>query len=262
MGATAEAGDDDTRVIKFLVGSRRLGKFSYTWRIGSGGTSFYIKPLPAALQEIKVSLHGPDSARGLTGGYKIELDESAGSTQQDAGALTKLVNWPQRRWFGGHEVLPGVDLVVRLRFPWDLFDAQAVSAQPPPRGPRAREFGGLIPTPARGHAADVDVFVCRDEPYWPNEEQSRRDNANLGPIKNKAGQYLTAQVVHRHIEQEPSPVAGSAPVGPLGAPPVFDRLRGLGAAFDDTAEFLWLEEMWLSRSEMQREALSIFRAPS
>lgn len=266
MSATAERGSepttDDPKAIKFLVGSRDLGKFSYTWRIGAGGTSFYIKPLPAALQDIKVSLHGPDPARDLTGGYKIELDESAVPSGEDARAVTKAVSWPQRRWFGGHPVRPGVDLVVRLRFPWDLFDRHAVSAAPPPRAPRAKEFGGLIPMPARGHATDVDVFICHDEPYWPNEEQSRRENACLGPVKNKAGQYLTAQAVHRSMEAEPSPVASQAPVGAWGRPAVLDRLRGLGAAFDDRAEFLWLEEMWLSRSEMQRESLRMFRPPS
>jgi hypothetical protein len=74
------------KVIKFLVGSRSMGKCSYTWPIGSGGTSFYIKPLADWAQDIKVSLHGPDPARGLTGGYKIELDRSAATAIQGAGA--------------------------------------------------------------------------------------------------------------------------------------------------------------------------------
>jgi hypothetical protein len=34
----------------------------------------------------------------------------------------KQTNWPQRQRFPGYEVHPGVDLVLRLRFPWDLFD--------------------------------------------------------------------------------------------------------------------------------------------
>jgi hypothetical protein len=251
------AATSEPRVIKFLVGDRSIGKFGFTWRIGSGGTSFYIKPLAGWAQEIKVSLHGPDPSRGLTGGYKIELDKSAAASVHKAGgALAVQNNWPDKKWFSGYEVHPGVDLVLRLRFPWDLFDQHAVSAEVP-SSPRPTDLGVLVPVPQREHAVDVDVFVCHATPYWPNKAQARLDNACLGPVANKAGQFLTAQTVHRSLDKDPSPTVPDAPVGASGMPPLHDRLRGMGAAVDPHG-FLWVHEMWLSHFEMQKRTLKPF----
>jgi hypothetical protein len=246
------------RVIKFLVGDRTLGRWSYGWRMGAGGTSFYIKPLVAWAQEIKVSLHGPDPARGLRGGYKLELDASArGAVDAVAEVGQMKNNWPDRQWFPGARVTDDVDLVMRLRFPWDLFtrDSHPVQA---PADPRAREFGGLIAVPQPDYAVDVEVPVCKTKPWWPNERQARIDNACLGPVLNKAGQYLTAVVVHREIAGEPSPLVQHQPAGQVGGPPQFDRVRGLGAQLDDRG-FLWIHEMWISQSALQAARLTAFR---
>ncbi len=167
--------------IKFLVGSRPDSRWSYAWRIGSRSTSFYIKPLPDALQGYKISLHGPDP-RHPSPGYKFALDASASAQVQRAGgALIHKVNWPDAQWFPGYQVHSDVDLVLRIRFPWDLFDPLA-NRLPPPPSPRRRDFAALIPAPQPGRAIDVDVFVCHQSPFWPDEAQARRDDACLGPF--------------------------------------------------------------------------------
>jgi hypothetical protein len=251
--------DAEPTAIKFLVGSRSHSRWSYAWRIGSRSTSFYIKPLPDALQDIKISLHGPDP-RHPEPGYKFALDASAaGQVERAGGALIHKTNWPDAQWFPGYRVRPGVDLVLRIRFPWDLFDSQA-SRLPPPPSPRRRDFAALIPIPQPGRAVDVDVFVCHEAPFWPNEAQARRDAAYLGPLTNTAGQHLTAVTVHRWIDAEPSPVVEHAVSGQLNAPPIFDRLRGLGAAFDPRG-FAWVQEMWLARSRMRPAGFTAFEAP-
>jgi hypothetical protein len=244
--STADAAASLPRSIKFLVGSRATGKFSYSWGIAPKGTSFYVTPLHPALKEIKLSLHGPDP-RHAKPGYKIEMDQSAlGRVEKAGGVLKKTIDWPQKQWFPGYEIHPGVDLVLRLRFSRDLFEPHAVSAPVPP-GLKPGDLGRLVPPPEPGHATDVDVFVCHKEPYWPNEERARRDNACLGPMVNTAGQYLTAQAVHRSVDTDPSPVHKKAPTPGAGIPPMADQIRGLGAAFDEH-QFLWVHEMWLPRS--------------
>ena len=199
----ANTDDPADPIPKFLVGSRSTNRYSFTWRIGSRLTSFYIKPLHPALQEIKISLHGPDS-RHPRPGYKFELDEKASERVQSAGGvLMKQVAFEDKQWFPGFAVRPGVDLVLRLRFPWD-FDKSAVSADPPP-DPKASDHAVLMPTPVRGYAVDVDIYVCHKKPFWPNEEQARKDNAC--PIANTARQSLTAVTVHRLILAVSSPRA-------------------------------------------------------
>ncbi len=235
--------------VKFLVGSRRGMVFSYTWRLGAGGTSFYVKPVLPALQQFKISLHGPDPRPGLQPGYKVELDSGASSTTTtDESAILKVGGWPSAGWFSGLRTRPGVDLVLRLRFTWDLFDRDAVSA-PTPRAPRVRDFAGLLPPPAALHAVDVDVYVCDDSPYWPREAEARLSKACFGPVTNRAGQHLTAVAVHRSLEKSPSPLESIGSDGNPSPVDASDRVRGLGATQDESG-FLWVQEMWLSRSVM------------
>jgi len=133
-------------VIKFLVGSRETGKWSYAWRFWSRSTSFYVQSLAPELRGIKVSVHGPDPRPGLEPCYHVKLDRSV---QESGGVLTRRIgDWPDRQIFLGHQVHPGVDLVLRLRFTHDLFDDDAVPAPVPP-APRQGHVGALIPTSRR-----------------------------------------------------------------------------------------------------------------
>jgi len=44
---------DGKNAIKFCVGSREKGIFSYVWRLWWGGTSFYIKPTYSPIAQHK-----------------------------------------------------------------------------------------------------------------------------------------------------------------------------------------------------------------
>lgn len=241
-----------TRALKFMVGSRLLGTYRYSWNITAGGTSFYVKPLLAHMQDWKISLHGPDPAREKRGGYKLERDAGAAPVVQAAGgAFFERVHMPDPLWFPGHRVRPGVDLVLRFRFGYSLFTSEAASAALPPRPPRPTDVAGVIPPPSPGRAIDVNVYVCHDKPFWPNEQQARVDNACLGPLRNKAGQYLTAVIFDESIEREPSPVLDRAPVAAAGKAAAADRVRGASAALDERG-FLWVQELWLSRKILEK----------
>jgi hypothetical protein len=232
-----------------LVGDRDTGIFSYAWRLGTGGTSFYIKPVEAALSQFKISLHGVDHRPGIRPGFKVELDESAESAVADAGgALVARDRWSGRQWFQGEVVAPGVNHVMRIRTTWVMFNRRYPSA-PAPQNLKSRSFGGVIPAPRSLRAVDVDLFVCQRRPYWPNEKRARRDNACLGPLSNKSGASLTAVATHRSIVNEPDPPGLNGPVPVDEA----DRLRGFGATFDPRG-FLWVCEQWLSRAALSEEA--------
>jgi hypothetical protein len=248
------------KAIKFVVGSRSSGKCSYAWRVWKGNRSFYVKPLPQIMADLKISLHGPDPAKGYDkSGYKLARDWRATERVRRAGEVFSQWEWPDSVLFPGWEIRPGVDLVVRFRFTWNLFTPGVESAEPPP-DPKVSEMGALIPVPGRGRAVDVDLFVCHEEPYWPNEQLARRDKACLGPMFNLAGQALTGVIHDQRLADHPSPVPERAPSGPHGEPAALDRVRGVGAALDSRG-FLWVQELWLSRSAMQARKLSIFRNP-
>jgi hypothetical protein len=106
----------------------------------------------------------------------------------------------------------------------------------------------------------VNIYVCHQEPYWPDEEKARRDRACLGPLVNDAGQYLTGQIVHQLVEERPSPLPALAPVGPTGRPTIYDRVRGVSASLDQRG-FMWVQGLWLSKSTLQTRAFAAFRPP-
>lgn len=243
----------ENSVIKVVVGHRTGGNWSYGWRFWAHRTSFYVKPLVSALGEFKLSFHGPDAEHGKPG-YKFAWDTQAAPRAAAAGGTArKEIGWADRYWFAGNEVSPGVDLVLRLRFTHDLFGTDMPNSyRPSDLGPG--EVGLLVPPPpAPDDAVDLDVFVCHDKPYWPSEEQARQDNACIGPLQNAAGQYLTAVATKRSVATTPSPVLDHA--APLADPggETTDRLRGFGAAYD-VSEFLWVQELWLSRTGLTSEA--------
>jgi hypothetical protein len=235
-------------VIKVIVGDRTGGNWSYGWRFWASRTSFYVKPLVSALGEFKLSFHGPDPDHGKPG-YKFAWDEQAAPKAARAGgAARKAIGWTDKYWFAGKEVVPGVDLVLRLRFTHDLFGTGIPNSHRP-SDLQPGEVGLLVPPPSSpGETIDLDVFVCHDQPYWPSEEQARQDNACVGPLENAAGQYLTAVAIKRSVATTPSPVMDyAAPIADPYAIDPADQLRGFGAAYDE-AEFMWVQELWLSRT--------------
>lgn len=242
----------DPKAIKFLVGHHPAKKYSYGWRLGPQGTSFYIKALPSDLQIMKVSLHGPDPARDLDGFYKLAQDHSGKAPVAEEPSFFAWLGWSEDRvLFPGHAMLPDVDHVIRFRFPWWLFVPGVGSASAPiPPEPRSTDHAVIASAPRRGYTTDIDVFVCKGKPYWPHEEQARIDEAILGPLTNKAGQHLTAIAIHRSLKEDPSPRRSRGPLSDRSRGRAFDRVRGVTANIDPRG-FLLIEEVWMSRSRMR-----------
>lgn len=171
--------------------------------MGWSRTSFYIKAREAALSGLKVSLHGEDARHPGKAGFKLAEDVSAVAKSEEAGG--RLIASPGMLplWFPGANAVSGSTHVLRFRVPWDLLQPPIPSA-PAPAPVRARAFAGIVRAPLPLHSVDVDVFVSRKRPYWPNEKRARADKACIGPLQNESGDYLTAVAVHRLILASPT----------------------------------------------------------
>jgi hypothetical protein len=247
MKGVKVSADDETlaSAMYFVVADSERKNRGYTWRIWWGGTSFYIKGRASSLAAFKISLHGPDPARPqLRPGFKIAMDESAIAKATAAGAVHcgSVVIAPQ--WFSGRRIKDGVTHALTFRTTWDLFVKNVPPASNPGELPSGT-VGLVIPAPATFKAADLDIYVSDKKPYWPREAKARRDNACIGPIQSRAGQYLTGVSFRR------SALNGDAPVDALALKSRFakDHIRGIGTAVDDRG-VLWIIEQWMSPSAL------------
>jgi hypothetical protein len=223
----------------FVVHSKINHIYGYTWRIGTSGTSFYIKAR-APYIAVKISLHGPDPRPHLSQpGFKVALDRSALPKVRAAGGAVMGVLPEEGQWFSGRQIRPNVRHVMTFRSNPDLFVRGVTSGPSPGQFNASREQGLVVPAPQALKAADVDLFISDDFPYWHNPIKSFSDNANLGPIQNKAGQFLTCQSVVR-------PAAKCTVAVPEPATPD-DRVRGL-VTYINGQGVLVIQEHWMSRS--------------
>ena len=118
------------------------------------------------------------------------------------------------------------------------------------RGPQIEPHGRIWRSakrprrPTSKTAITADISVCAREPFWPNETKARLDDAAFGPLRNAAGQYLTAVAHHRLVLRSPAP-EGLIRGYPEGAD---DLVRGLGLRVDQGV--LWICELLLSKAQM------------
>ncbi|MDQ2848077.1 MAG: hypothetical protein M3Y09_02070 [Actinomycetota bacterium] len=239
----------DEPVIKFVVGNRATGMAGYTWRINTHGTSFYLRPTMRALTQLKISLHGPDPRPGLVPSFEVKIDQSAEAGAAKVGGVAISADGGSRWKFPGRPTdEPRAQHVLTVRSTWDLFQYKEQSG-PVPKEPRASEEAWLIPMPDPLYAADVDLYISTEQPYWRDEQRARADAACLGPIRNVAGQYLTGVSVRRPTMRFPTP---SAAFGPE-AKRADDAVRGIGTAIGPDG-VLWIVEQMLSRSALSRRA--------
>lgn len=222
--------------ILFLVEDSRRRRRSYSWRIWSGGTSFYIKSTYAQFNDMKVSLHGPDP-RHRTPWLKFGDESSAPPTE--AGFLGRQ-NLPLS--FTGNHISRDVRHVMRFRHDWTMFHADVHTAPDPKRIRKpGTAQGAVCPPPAQMYAVDVDLFLCDGKPSWPDEARARRDNAILGPLQNDSGQFLTGVVFHNlALDTTPECVTASKP----GEGDQIIRGLGLGVH----KNVLWINEVKLGLS--------------
>lgn len=228
--------------IHLVVRNAIIGVTSYAWRMWWHGSSFYLSPTLAYLSGIKVSLHGPD-ARHPTSGFKIAVDNQAMRRAVAAGCAYHVPD--DGVWFEGRPMVAGVRHVTTLRWTPGLFHAGCPSA-PVPKAPRANSVGRLLAAPDEGYATDVDIYVCRRRPWWPNEGKAILDNARLGPITNASGHSLTAVSVRRRLSVKQTPEAAKlVPPRSRG-----DKVRAIGSGVDE--RLLWIVEQWTSRERIDQ----------
>lgn len=239
-------GGDQTRPLEkvlFFVRDDATPRNSYTWRIWPGGTSFYIKSTAPGFTDMKLSLHGPRPENPGPGPWlKVGPDNSV---EKATGLAAGRWNLPI--WFAGREVRPNVRHCVRFRFDWTMF-RQGVPSGPDPgevRRPARAQAGVVRHAPAIGCALDVDLFVSTGGPCWPEEARARPADALLGPIRNRAGQWLTGEIHERRLSRTPTWEQVVAP--PLGLKSIV--VRGLGIGVDDK-QVLWVNEVPLDHTEL------------
>jgi hypothetical protein len=136
--------------------------------------------------------------------------------------------------------------VITLRWTPGLFRRGSPSG-PNPNDLRPTAIGHIVPAPDGSFAADVDFYVCRDRPWWPEEQKARADNACIGPLGNGEGGYLTAVSVRRPLRVKPTPVEARLPT-PLSQN---DKVRAVGTCVDEDVLFIveqWTSKRWLQES--------------
>lgn len=193
----------EQRAISLATSRNMTGILGYNWVFLTHGTSFYIRIRHAPLATFKISLHGPDNRKGISGPVNfLYADRNAFKKSQDAGGKWFSQN-SRRTEFTGRYIAPGIRHVVRIRTDWSLFSRGTPSAPIPALG--SASFHGLLPAPKLLRASNIDVFVSDGTPYWPDPEAAREARAGFGPIVNKAGQSLTLVAEEVGIHRNPDP---------------------------------------------------------
>lgn len=228
----------------FLSGVRDTASCSYTWRVGARSTSFYVKPVYAALAAFKISLHGPDPRPALLPGLRFGVDASAGPVMRSSGGTVVQRDLPNgQKWFKGEDAEGKARLAVRFRVTSDLFGDRIPPAPRPTKNLKASSRGYLIPPPPLGSVNDVEIYVAPNAPYWPHETRARLEDACIGPIRNDAGQFLTGLSIRRSVDDPVDPPKGMS----QRIEPGKQSIRAVNARVDDH-EVLWVLEEWMPRT--------------
>lgn len=239
MSMTAEEhwpGMDQQQAVEFFAAAKDgTAVDGWHWLIEWSTTSFYIKSLNPAMEQAKVSLHGPDPKHpgqqhfrfdSVSDAKLVEKSKRAGGRWLDGSQVPTI--------FTGHQVRSDAALVVRYAVEHDAFATGA----PPAGGSRwpkeKATFKAILPVPDIGHVIHVDIYLSVDRPYWPNEAGIRDKQAGMGPITNDAGMHLTAVVFSRGADEIPNPCGDTRGGAPRNA-----CFRGLAARVDDDG-VLWL----------------------
>lgn len=239
----------DTAYVVCGIDRRQVG---FAYRIWSSNTSFYIKPLIPGFEGIKISLHGRDPRPGMVPMFKAETNDGGRgfidevNTEQSVGYT--LGDWPVI--FPGKALPNGGRLVVRTRWTWDSCFRPRMAPFAPRKDLRAKEVGLIAAAPSQpGVAADLDLVHSEDAPKWESRLDTKRDNAWVGPFRNRSGDYLTGAFIHRKMFQYPNPAASE-----LHRPTAADEIRGMWCGVDDDG-VLWLIQQRQSGASL-REAAS------
>lgn len=180
-------------IVVFTAGdSPALGNI---WRLTAKNSDFYIDPLGEAGKALHLSAHGPNDRFPDRHRFHMRMDRKKAAQVGDQGHFLRHSIPRKGLPRDGEEVAAGAFRVARIRWSWVLqrsrFRSAAVSGPAPELSGHqsGRRMGKLL---GPNDAADLDLFVSYDRPFWPDEQGSLRDNARLGPLRNAAGLWLTA----------------------------------------------------------------------
>lgn len=179
------------------------------WSIKTKKNDFYIEPVGVGKRDVlHLSLHGPWLGKPAHR-FHIKLDEATAARRRSAGQLIEHGIPSAGQPLIGVQLSDNAFLVCRLRWmpalqrPEYLAAASVGVALPEltPWQQGAALNAALSPT----SAWDLDLVVSYNAPYWPGGERTKAENAQLGPLQNDAGMYLTVTSFHRTIASAPAP---------------------------------------------------------
>jgi hypothetical protein len=227
------------------------GALGNIWRITAKNTDFYLDPL-GQKGVFHLSAHGPKGQTGSGHRFHVKVDREGAKEAEGRGDFL-LHSLPRKgHVVDGQELAPSVFRVARIRWVWDL------------QRPRYRRFAtsGALPevtddqSGARlskllgpNEAADVDLVISYNEPYWPAGPKSLQDNARLGPLRNDSGMWLTATSYRRSQAKYPSPDGLALPLPKPGDEP--NRIMSGGPGEAETAGLYWFMESITSRQLLE-----------
>jgi hypothetical protein len=249
----AQVNASEILVAFTLRESHALGNI---WRITAKKTDFYIDPL-GEVDAFHLSAHGPTSSKPGGHRFHVKADRKAVAAVRNKGDFV-LYDLPRRgRPFDGQRLAPGVFRVARIRWSWHLqrprFREAATLPTPLPAIAGRRSGARLSRELGLNEAADLDLIVSYDAPYWPDEHLTLRDNSRLGPLRNDAGMWLTATSYRRSEVTSPAPVGLTPPLPKPGDLP--NRIMGAAPGRDETGEMYWFMETITSRQVIEASRL-------
>jgi hypothetical protein len=184
------------------------GALGAMWRFTTKKTDFYLEPLRHT-GAMHLSVHGPNNRHPDGHRFHVKVDQTAAEAAARRGDFFAHGIPAAGQAFDGQELAPGVFRVARLRWLPELrherFRQAATSPGPLPTITDNRSGARIAWPLAENEAADIDLVVSYNAPYWPGGERSLHDNARLGPLQNDAGLWLTATGYKRIQALHPAP---------------------------------------------------------
>jgi hypothetical protein len=214
------------------------------WKITAKKTDFYLDFEGKHGSGFHLSMHGPNEAfEGHR--FHIKSDKQAVRNARAEGNFIEH-ELGRGHQFDGVQVAEQAYQVARLRWNWDLqrarFRQAALTRAAVPKLGSGRD-GKMLRTLLKPNSAwDVDIVVAYGEPFWPDADDSDRDNSRIEPLRNGSGMWLTATSYHRSQTFDPSPEEVRLPAprpgetpqlimsggpGPLGAQDMYWFVEGI-----------------------------------
>jgi hypothetical protein len=229
-----------------------LGALGNIWRITVDKADFYLDPL-GHRGVFHLVVHGPNDQHPEGHRFHVKVKRKAAAAVRAGGDfLLHTIPRDSGYCFGGQELAPGAFRVARIRWLWDLQRPrflQAAAFGPLPEISENRSGRVLGEQLEPNEAADIDLAVSYDEPYWLEGSASLRDNARLGPLRNEAGMWLTATSFRRSQTARPAPPRVIPSLPRPGEEP--NRFLGGGPGNEEGGEFYWFVESITSRQFLE-----------